>query len=65
MAWNASLLWQFDILILLMMVICAVTALALEGLLSSAIVRPSISAGGSRKSGPKSRGSNSSPWSLR
>ncbi|MEX1300989.1 MAG: hydrogenase subunit MbhD domain-containing protein, partial [Desulfotignum sp.] len=38
MTWDASLLWQFDILVLLMMVICAVTALALEGLLSSAIV---------------------------
>jgi multicomponent Na+:H+ antiporter subunit B len=38
MTWDTSLLWQFDILILLMMVICAVTALALEGLLSSAIV---------------------------
>ncbi len=37
MTWDASLLWQFDVLVLLMMVICAVTALALEGLLSSAI----------------------------
>jgi len=38
MTWDASLLWQFDILVLVMMVICAVTALALQGLLSSAIV---------------------------
>ena len=38
MTWDAGLLWQFDILILLMMVICAVTALTLGGLLSSAIV---------------------------
>jgi multicomponent Na+:H+ antiporter subunit B len=38
MTWDAGLLWQFDILILLMMVICSVTALVLGGLLSSAIV---------------------------
>lgn len=38
MTWDAGLLWQFDILVLLMMVICAVAALVLGGLLSSAIV---------------------------
>lgn len=38
MTWDASLLWQFDILILLMMVICAVAALSLKDLVSCAVV---------------------------
>ncbi|MBF0200000.1 MAG: DUF4040 domain-containing protein [Desulfamplus sp.] len=38
MTWDANLLWQFDMLILLMMVICAVAALSLKGLVSSAVV---------------------------
>ncbi|MDZ7640558.1 MAG: hydrogenase subunit MbhD domain-containing protein [Desulfurivibrio sp.] len=38
MTWDASLLWQFDILILLMMVICAIAALSLKDLVSCAVV---------------------------
>jgi len=38
MTWDASLLWQFDILILLLAVICAVAALTLKDLVSCAVV---------------------------
>lgn len=38
MTWDASLLWQFDMLILLMMVICAIAALSLRDLVSCAVV---------------------------
>ncbi len=38
MFWDAGLLWQFDLLILLMMVICAVAALSLKDLVSCAVV---------------------------
>jgi len=38
MGWDASLLWQFDLLILLMMVICAVAALAIKDLVSCAVL---------------------------
>lgn len=38
MIWDASLLWQFDLLILLMMVICAIAALSLKDLVSCAVV---------------------------
>lgn len=36
--WNSSLLWEFDILILPMVISCAVAALALKDLVSSAII---------------------------
>ena len=38
MIWDASLLWQFDLLILLMMVICAVAALSLKDLVGCAVI---------------------------
>jgi uncharacterized MnhB-related membrane protein len=38
MIWDAGLLWQFDLLILLMMVICAIAALSIKDLVSSAVV---------------------------
>ncbi len=38
MNWDASLLWQFDILILPMVIICAVAALTLKDLVSCAII---------------------------
>lgn len=38
MGWDASLLWQFDLLILLMMVVCAVAALAIKDLVSCAVL---------------------------
>lgn len=38
MIWDASLLWQYDLLILLMLVICAVAALTLKDLVSCAVV---------------------------
>ena len=38
MNWDASLLWQFDILILIMVIICAVAALALKDLVSCAVI---------------------------
>lgn len=38
MTWDASLLWQFDVLILTMVVICAVAALTLKDLVSAAVL---------------------------
>lgn len=38
MGWDASLLWQFDLLILLMMVICAIAALTIRDLVSCAVL---------------------------
>ncbi len=38
MTWDASILWQFDFLILLMLIICAVAALAFKDLIASAVV---------------------------
>jgi energy-converting hydrogenase B subunit D len=38
MDWDASLLWQFDLLLLLMAVICAIAALSLKDLISCAVL---------------------------
>ena len=38
MNWDASLLWQFDVLILTMVIICAVAALTLKDLVSAAVL---------------------------
>ena len=38
MSWDASLLWQFDILILTMVIVCAVAALTIKDLVSAAIL---------------------------
>lgn len=38
MSWDGSLLWQFDVLILLMVIICAVAALSFKDLVTSAVV---------------------------
>ena len=38
MGWDASLLWQFDVLILLLVVVCAVAALAIKDLVSCAVI---------------------------
>jgi uncharacterized MnhB-related membrane protein len=38
MHWNASLLWQFDILLLTMVILCAVAALTLKDLVSAAVL---------------------------
>ena len=38
MNWDASLLWQFDILILTMVILCAVAALTLKDLVSAAVL---------------------------
>lgn len=38
MNWDAGLLWQFDILILTMVIICAIAALVLKDLVSCAII---------------------------
>jgi uncharacterized MnhB-related membrane protein len=38
MTFDASLLWQFDFLILLMVIICAVAALTFKDLIASAVV---------------------------
>lgn len=38
MIWDASLLWQFDLLILTMVLICAVAALVVKDLVSCAII---------------------------
>jgi len=38
MNWDASLLWQFDILLLLMVLILAITALTIKDLVAAAIV---------------------------
>ena len=38
MNWDASLLWQFDVLILTMVILCAVAALTLKDLVSAAVL---------------------------
>lgn len=38
MHWDASLLWQFDVLMLFMVVICAIAVLTVKDLVSSAII---------------------------
>jgi energy-converting hydrogenase B subunit D len=38
MEWDASLLWQFDLLLLLMAVVCAIAALSLKDLVSCAVI---------------------------
>ena len=38
MNWDASLLWQFDVLILTMVILCAVAALSLKDLVSAAVL---------------------------
>ena len=38
MSWDASLLWQFDLLVLAMVIVCAVAALAMKDLVSAAVV---------------------------
>ena len=38
MTWDASLLWQFDFLLLPMLIICAVAALSFKDLITSAVV---------------------------
>ena len=38
MNWDASFLWQFDVLLLLMVIICAVTALTIKDLVAAAVV---------------------------
>ena len=38
MTWDASLLWQFDLLLLPMLIICAVAALTFKDLITSAVV---------------------------
>ncbi len=38
MSWDASLLWQFNVIILTMVIICAIAALTLKDLVSCAIV---------------------------
>lgn len=38
MNWDASLLWQFDILLLLMVIILAITALTVKDLVAAAVV---------------------------
>lgn len=38
MSWDASLLWQFDVLILIMVIICAIASLALKDLVSCAVI---------------------------
>ena len=38
MSWDASLLWQFDFLLLPMLIICAVAALSFKDLITSAVV---------------------------
>lgn len=43
MTWDASLLWQFDLLILPMVIICAITALTLKDLVSCAVVSGAFS----------------------
>ncbi len=43
MLWDTGLLWQFDILILIMVVLCAVAALTLKDLVSCAIVTGAFS----------------------
>ncbi|MDR9502620.1 MAG: DUF4040 domain-containing protein [Desulfurivibrionaceae bacterium] len=43
MTWDASLLWQFDLLILPMVIICAITALTLKDLVSCAVISGAFS----------------------
>jgi uncharacterized MnhB-related membrane protein len=43
MIWDASLLWQFDLLLLPMVIICAVAALTLKDLVSCAVVAGAFS----------------------
>jgi energy-converting hydrogenase B subunit D len=43
MIWDASLLWQFDLLILPMVIICAIAALTLKDLVSCAVVAGAFS----------------------
>ncbi|MEW6429278.1 MAG: hydrogenase subunit MbhD domain-containing protein [Thermodesulfobacteriota bacterium] len=38
MNWDASLLWQYDVLILPMVIVCAVAALQIRDLVSSAVI---------------------------
>jgi len=38
MSWDASLLWQMDVLIILIVIICAIAALAIKDLVSSAVI---------------------------
>ncbi len=38
MNWDASLLWQFDVLIITMVILCAVAALTVRDLVSCAII---------------------------
>ncbi len=38
MSWDTSLLWQFDVLILAMVILCAVAALTIRDLVSCAVV---------------------------
>jgi uncharacterized MnhB-related membrane protein len=37
-SWNAGLLWQIDLLVLAMVIVCAVAALALRDLVAAAVV---------------------------
>ncbi len=43
MTWDASLLWQFDLLILPMVIICAIAALSLKDLVSCAVIAGAFS----------------------
>ena len=43
MSWDASLLWQFDILILPMVIILAIAALSIKDLVSAAILSGAFS----------------------
>lgn len=43
MSWDASLLWQFDLLILPMVVVCAIAALTMRDLVSCAVVSGAFS----------------------
>lgn len=38
MSWDASLLWQFDILLMPMLIICAIAALTIKDLVGAAIL---------------------------
>ena len=43
MSWDASILWQFDLLILPMVIICAIAALTLKDLVSCAVISGAFS----------------------
>ena len=43
MTWDTSLLWQFDLLILPMVIICAIAALNMKDLVSCAVVSGAFS----------------------